>query len=224
MAHANARLTPAGRLTLVGRIAAQPRRPIAHIAHEMGISRATAYRWWARYQQLGEAGLVDRPSIPAHSPRRTPARLEQRILRLRRRERLGPARIAARLELPASTVHRVLVRHGCNRLGWLDRPTGRSIRRYEHPHPGDLVHLDVKKLGRIPAGGGHRVHGRAAGRSTVGPTEAAVARTTCTPRSTTTHGWLMWRSWVMSGPRPAPGSGAAPTAGSPCTASLWPGC
>jgi transposase-like protein len=163
MAHANARLTPAGRLTLVGRIAAQPRRPIAHIAHEMGISRATAYRWWARYQQLGEAGLVDRPSIPAHSPRRTPARLEQRILRLRRRERLGPARIAARLELPASTVHRVLVRHGCNRLGWLDRPTGRSIRRYEHPHPGDLVHLDVKKLGRIPAGGGHRVHGRAAG-------------------------------------------------------------
>jgi transposase-like protein len=68
MAHANARLTPAGRLTLVGRIAAQPRRPIAHIAHEMGISRTTAYRWWGRYQQLGQAGLVDRPSVPAHSP------------------------------------------------------------------------------------------------------------------------------------------------------------
>ena len=65
MAHANARLTPAGRLTLVGRIAAQPRRPISHITHEMGISRTTAYRWWARYQQLGQAGLVDRPSIPA---------------------------------------------------------------------------------------------------------------------------------------------------------------
>jgi transposase-like protein len=68
MAHANARLTPAGRLILVGRIAAQPRRPIAHIAHEMGISRTTAYRWWSRYQQLGEAGLVDRPSIPATAP------------------------------------------------------------------------------------------------------------------------------------------------------------
>jgi transposase InsO family protein len=163
MAHANARLTPAGRLTLVGRIAAQPLRPIAHIAHEMGISRTTAYRWWTRYQQLGQAGLVDRPSIPTHSPRRTPAHLEQRILRLRRRERLGPARIAARLALPASTVHRVLVRHQMNRLGWLDRPTGRPIRRYEHPRPGDLVHLDVKKLGRIPAGGGHRVHGRATG-------------------------------------------------------------
>src|SRR5215213_2182579 len=163
MAHANARLTPAGRLTLVGRIAAQPRRPIAHLAHEMGVSRATASRWWARYQQLGQAGLVDRPSIPAHSPRRTPAELEERILRLRRRERLGPTRIAARLHLPASTVHRVLVRHRMNRLGSLDRPTGRPIRRYEHPRPGDLVHLDVKKLGRIPSGGGHRVHGRADG-------------------------------------------------------------
>jgi hypothetical protein len=68
MAHANARLTPAGRLVLVGRIAAQPRRPIGHIAHELGVSRTTAYRWWGRYQQLGEAGLVDRPSVPAHSP------------------------------------------------------------------------------------------------------------------------------------------------------------
>jgi transposase InsO family protein len=129
----------------------------------MGVSRTTAYRWWGRYQQLGQAGLVDRPSIPAHSPRRTTARVEQRIVALRQRERLGPARIAARLGLPASTVHRVLVRHGCNRLAWLDRPTGRPIRRYEHPHPGDLVHLDTKKLGRIPHGGGHRVQGRAVG-------------------------------------------------------------
>jgi hypothetical protein len=129
----------------------------------MGISRTTASRWWGRYQQLGQAGLVDRPSIPPHSPRRTAARVEQRILRLRRRERLGPARIAARLGLPTSTVHRVLVRHGCNRLANLDRPTGRPIRRYEHLHPGDLVHLDTKKLGRIPVGGGHRLHGRAAG-------------------------------------------------------------
>ena len=136
MAHANARLTPAGRLILVGRIAAQPRRPIAHIAHEMGVSRTTAYRWWSRYQQLGKAGLVDRPSIPLRSPRRTAARLEERILRLRRHQRLGPARIAARLGVPAWTVHRVLVRHRMNRLAWLDRPSGRPIRRYEHPRPG----------------------------------------------------------------------------------------
>jgi transposase-like protein len=224
MAHANARLTPAGRLTLVGRIAAQPRRPIAHIAHEMGISRATAYHWWARYQQLGEAGLVDRPSIPAHSPRRTPARLEQRILRLRRRERLGPARIAARLELPASTVHRVLVRHGCNRLGWLDRPpAGRSVAT-STPIPVTWSTWMSRSSAASLLVAGTESMGGPLGRSTVGPTEAAVAMTTCTPRSTTTHGWLMWRSWVMRGPRPAPGSGAAPTAGSPCTASLWPGC
>jgi len=82
---------------------------------------------------------------------------------LRRRERVGPARIAARLGLPASTVHRVLVRHRMNRLAWLDRPTGRPIRRYEHPRPGDLIHLDTKKLGRIPQDGGHRTQGRPAG-------------------------------------------------------------
>jgi transposase InsO family protein len=162
MAHANARLTPAGRRILVRRIETDP-RPIAHIAHEMGISRATASRWWSRYQEFGEAGLIDRPSIPHRSPHRTPAHLEQRILRLRRRERLGPARIAARLGLPASTVHRVLVRHGLNRLARLDRPSGRVIRRYEHPAPGDLVHVDIKKLGRIPVGGGHRAHGRRTG-------------------------------------------------------------
>jgi transposase InsO family protein len=162
MAHANARLTPAGRHILVRRIETDP-RPIAHIAHEMGISRATASRWWSRYQHFGEAGLVDRPSVPHRSPHRTPARLEQQILRLRRRERLGPARIAVRLGMPASTVHRVLVRHGLNRLALLDRPTGRVIRRYEHPVPGDLVHVDIKKLGRIPAGGGHRAHGRRTG-------------------------------------------------------------
>ena len=115
MAHANARLTPAGRCILVRRIETDP-RPIADIAHEIGISRATASRWWSRYQQLGEAGLVDRPSVPHRSPHRTPTHLEQQILRLRRRERLGPARIAARLGMAASTVHRVLVRHGLNRL------------------------------------------------------------------------------------------------------------
>jgi transposase InsO family protein len=162
MSHANARLTPAGRRILVRRIETDP-RPIAHIAHEMGISRATASRWWTRYQQFGEAGLVDRSSVPYTSPQRTPDHLERRILGLRRRERLGPVRIAARLGMPASTVHRVLVRHGLNRLAVLDRPTGRVIRRYEHPTPGDLVHVDIKKLGRIPTGGGHRAHGRRTG-------------------------------------------------------------
>lgn len=86
------------------------------------------------------------------------------MCRLRRDRKLGPARIGPALGLPASTVHRVLTRHGLNRLAWLDRPTGAVIRRYERDRPGELIHVDVKKLGRIPDGGGHKVRGRHAGR------------------------------------------------------------
>jgi transposase InsO family protein len=156
--HPNARLTPAGRLTLCQRIAAG--RPAAHVAAEMGISRTTAYRWWDRWRQQGQAGLVDRPSSARRHPHRVPARVETEILRLRRQRKLGPARIAPLVGRPASTVHRVLVRHGHNRLAAMDRPTGQLIRRYERARPGELVHLDIKKLGRIPDGGGHRAHGR----------------------------------------------------------------
>jgi transposase len=158
VSHPKAVLTPIGRLTLVERIAHG--RPAAHVAGEMGVSRATAYKWWHRYVDEGEAGLVDRSSRPMRSPRRTPVRVERQIEALRRRTKLGPVRIAIRLQMPASTVHRVLVRRQLNRLSWMDRPTGRVIRRYEHEHPGDLVHVDVKKLGRIPPGGGWRIHGR----------------------------------------------------------------
>ncbi len=158
MAHANARLTPAGRLVLCQRIAAG--RPAAHVAVEMGISRTCAYRWWARYREAGPAGLVDRPSRAHTHPARLPAAVEAEICRLRQTHKLGPARIAARVGRPASTVHRVLCRHGLNRLASLDRPTGRLIRRFERAQPGELVHLDVKKLGRLRPGGGHRVHGR----------------------------------------------------------------
>jgi transposase InsO family protein len=156
--HPNAKLTPTGRLMLVQRIASG--RPLAHVAAEMGVSRQTAYRWWRRFCAEGEAGLHDRSCRPHHSPQRTHRRLEQRIERLRRRLKLGPVRIAARLGLAPSTVYRVLSRLGLQRLRWLDRPTGRVIRRYEREHPGDLVHVDIKKLGRIPPGGGWRAHGR----------------------------------------------------------------
>jgi transposase InsO family protein len=158
VAHANARLTPAGRLILCQRIAAG--RPAAHVAAEMGISRTCAYRWWARYRQAGPAGLIDRPSRAHHHPHQVPAVVEAEICRLRQAHKLGPARIAARVGWPASTVHRVLVRHQLNRLAVLDRPSGAVIRRYERAHPGELVHLDVKKLGRLRPGGGHHVHGR----------------------------------------------------------------
>ena len=154
----NARLTPLGRFTLVVRIEAG--RPVAHVADEMGVSRPTAYKWWRRWLEEGLDGLCDRPSRARSCPHRTPPELEAAVAELRRELKLGPARIAARLGLHASTVHRVLTRLGLNRLAWLDRPTGRVIRRIHTERPGELVHLDVKKLGRIPDGGGWRVHGR----------------------------------------------------------------
>jgi transposase InsO family protein len=90
--------------------------------------------------------------------------VEERILRRRHLDKSGPHRIAARLGLPASTVYRVLVRHDLGRLDRLDRATGSQIRRYERSRPGELVHVDVKKLGRIRPGGGHKVYGRQATR------------------------------------------------------------
>jgi transposase InsO family protein len=129
----------------------------------MGVSRATAYKWVRRFAAEGAAGLEDRSSRPHGQPRRTPARVEQRVQALRRQRKLGPARIGAIVGLPASTVHRILVRQGLQRLAWLDRPTGLVIRRYERDRPGELVHVDTKKLGRIPDGGGWRTLGRQRG-------------------------------------------------------------
>lgn len=157
--HRNARLNLHGRRLLVGRI--QQGRPIAHVADELGISRQTAYKWWGRWRRHGDVGLVDRSSHPRSCPTRTSRRLERRVEQLRRTRKLGPARIAGILELPASTVHRVLWRQGLNRLTWMDRPTGTLIRRrIEHSRPGEQVQVDIKKLGRIPPGGGWRAHGR----------------------------------------------------------------
>jgi transposase InsO family protein len=157
--HANAKLTPAGRKVLVERIAAG--RAVAHVADEMGISRKTAHKWWRRWQDQGDVGLKDRSSRPLRCPHRVPAKTERRIEALRRKRKLGPDRIAAIVGVPHSTVHRVLVRLGLNRLSWMDRPTGRVIRRIHQSRPGELVHMDVKKLGRIPKGGGWRAHSRA---------------------------------------------------------------
>ena len=164
MPHANAPLAEKGRLTLCQRI--ESGRPVAHVAAEMGISRQCAYRWWRRYQAARDAGLdpalalADRPSRPRRTPTRTKRNVERKICNLRRRSKLGPARIGARLDMPASTVHAVLARHGLNRLAWMDRPTGEVIRRYEREKPGEMVHMDIKKLGKLPEGGGWRAHGR----------------------------------------------------------------
>ncbi|MFH8388079.1 leucine zipper domain-containing protein, partial [Kitasatospora sp. NPDC018058] len=161
MSHRNARLTVHGRRLLVERI--RSGRPVAHVAAEMGVSRPTAHKWMRRWRTEGEAGLQDRSSRPHTTPHRTRPDIEDRVCTLRRSRKLGPARIGPILGLPASTVHRILARHGLHRLAWLDRPTGEPIRRYERARPGELVHVDIKKLGSIPEGGGWRTVGRTAG-------------------------------------------------------------
>lgn len=156
--HGNAPLTPQGRLRLVQRI--ESGWSVAAAAESMNISRQCAHKWWSRYRLEGLDGLHDRSSRPLSCPHQTPTRMERRIVALRQSRKLGPARLAGVVGVPASTVHRVLVRHGVNRLRWMDRPTGRVIRRIETTRPGELVHIDVKKLARVPDGGGHKIHGR----------------------------------------------------------------
>ncbi|MFB4320727.1 IS481 family transposase, partial [Actinomadura sp. 21ATH] len=181
MPHRNAPLTETGRLRLA-RCVVEDGWPLRRAAERFQVSPATARRWAARYRQLGEAGMADRSSRPHHSPRRTPARTERRIIKVRVLRRWGPARIAYLLGLNPATVHRVLTRHGLARLRHLDRATGRPVRRYEHPAPGDLVHVDIKKLGNIPDGGGHKVHGRAAGGR-----NSSAHRDPARPRKTSSH-------------------------------------
>ena len=156
--HGNAPLTPEGRRRLCDRI--ESGWTVASAAESMNISRQCAHKWWRRYRDEGVAGLEDRSSRPHTCPHQTPARVERRIVALRRSRKLGPARLAGIVDVPASTVHRVLVRHGVNRLRWLDRPTGQPIRRIHTSRCGELVHIDVKKLARVPNGGGHRKLGR----------------------------------------------------------------
>ncbi|MFD1670468.1 leucine zipper domain-containing protein, partial [Streptomyces calvus] len=156
MSHRNAPLTPTGRLRLA-RCVVDEGWPLRRAAERFQVSHTTAARWAGRYRQLGPAGMLDRSSRPHHSPRQTPAPVEQQVVRLRREHRIGPVRLAARCGIAASTAHRVLVRHGLPALAACDRATGEPVRRYERARPGELVHIDVKKLGRIPDGGGHKV-------------------------------------------------------------------
>ena len=167
MSHASARLNDFGRGLLITRVLEEGWTAAA-AAEAAGVSRATVYKWLARYRGEGQAGLRDRSSCPLHSPRRLTASVEDQILLLRRERKLGPHRLAALLGVPRSTCYAVLCRHGLQRLDWMDRPTGEVIRRYERARPGELIHVDVKKLGRIPPGGGWRVLGREPGRHSTG--------------------------------------------------------
>jgi transposase InsO family protein len=160
MAHRSARLTEFGRLLLVQRVTELGWRPV-QAAESLGVSRATAYKWLARYRVEGPAGLADRSSRPRRCPHALSASQVRRVLTARRRRREGPHRLAWRLGMPRSTVYGVLARHGMSRLASMDRASGVVV-RYQRERPGELIHLDVKKLGRIPDGGGHRARGRAA--------------------------------------------------------------
>jgi transposase InsO family protein len=171
VSHGNARTTVHGRKLIVARYRAGWRQ--AHIAAAMGISRKCVRTWITRYAAEGEAGLADRSSRPHTSPTRTAVEVEDRIVATRIDHRRGPDWIGAELGVPARTVSRVLVRRGQPRLCALDPMTGEVIRsskqtaiRYERSRPGELVHMDVKKLGRIPDGGGWRALGRAARETT----------------------------------------------------------
>ncbi|WP_156401830.1 IS481 family transposase [Agromyces sp. Soil535] len=168
MTHANARLTVHGRRLIVEH--ARQSWKQAHIAAAMGVSRRCVKRWIDRYRSEGEGGLRDRSSRPHRCPRRTRPEAEAAVLAVRRVERVGREEIAARTGVPARTVSRILARHGVPHLSRLDPISGQLIRaskttavRYERESPGELVHMDVKKLGRIPDGGGWRAHGRASG-------------------------------------------------------------
>ena len=162
MSHANAALTPKHRLR-IARLIVDEQWPVTHAARQFNVSWATAKRWADRYAAMGAAGMVDRSSRPHHSPTRTPPELLRKVVHLRWKKRLGPIAIGAKLGMPASTVHAVLTRCRLNKLHHVDVRTGEVVRRYEHEQPGDMIHVDVKKLGNIPDGGGWRYVGRQQG-------------------------------------------------------------
>lgn len=154
MTHRNARLTPVTRAELVEQV--MDGWPQAEVARLFRVSRATVSKWVQRFREGGPDALHDRSSRPLRSPRKTAQFQEATICATRRMLAWGPHRIAWKLGIARSTVYAVLRRAGIHRLAWLHRTT-REVVRYEHPRPGALVHLDIKKLGRIPQGGGKRI-------------------------------------------------------------------
>ncbi|WP_345464682.1 IS481 family transposase, partial [Nocardioides marinquilinus] len=160
--HANAALTPRHRLRLA-RLIVDDGWPASRAAEFYNVSWRTADKWAKRYQAEGPAGMNDRSSARHTQHAKTPAPVVRKIVHLRWKQRLGPVPIAAKLDMPASTVHAVLTRCRLQRLSHIDRVTGEPARRYERERPGELIHVDVKKLGNIPDGGGWRYLGRAQG-------------------------------------------------------------
>lgn len=230
MGHANAPLTPAGRRRLCERV--DQGRPIAHVADEAGISRRCLAKWYERWRAEGLPGLLDRTTVPEHSPTRTDAHTEDLVELLRRSKKYGPARIAAELErdhkivIAPATVHRILVRRGINHLRDLDPPTGeqmRAVLRFEHDAPGSMITSTSRSsvASRPAAAGGLTAEEPT---YTVPPSARAKApdasaTPTCTPPSTTTPGWPTPRRWRTRKVSPRRTSGSGPQRSSPNTAS-----
>jgi transposase InsO family protein len=154
--HANAPLGPKGRAIMVRRVL-EEKVTLTEAAEAAGVSSRTACKWVARYRAEGEAGLVDRSSTPRRIHNTTPADRVEAIAALRRLRLTGPE-IAEILEMATSTVSAVLKRIGLGKLSRLEPEE--PVRRYERSRPGELIHIDVKKLGRIVGGAGHRVTGK----------------------------------------------------------------
>lgn len=231
MVHRRSPLTPEGRRRLVVLV-------IDHgwsqrrVAERFQVSSATVWKWVSRHRQ--GHGFEDRSSRPQHTPRRLPARTERRIIALRFTKRWGPHRIGAHLGVPRSTVGRVLQRYAMPKLDCIDQATGLPVRReaphrYEASAPGELVHVDVKKLGRIPTAEGGVLMAEALPRtSRLGALlmlnaglglHPPVGTAICITRSMTTPGWSIPRSSMMSASTPRPGSGTGPRLSS--TALAW---
>ena len=169
MSHRNARLNVRGRQLLVERVCEQG-WAVAHAAKAQGVSRQCAHRWVKRFREEGVAGLRDRSSRPHRCPTQTAVEVEEAIVVMRRDQRRGQDWIGPEVGVAARTVSRVLRRHGVPYLRECDPLTGEVIRaskstavRYERDRAGELVHVDVKKVGKIPDGGGWKAHGRQMG-------------------------------------------------------------
>ncbi len=214
MAHRKAKLTPLGRMLLVERIEVLG-WPVRVAAESMGVSAATAYKWRARFRVEGLKGLEDRSSRPHRCPHQADSARVARVLGLRSERRWGPHRIAYALGIARSSVYAILRRAGHSRLSDFDRPTRRIV-RYQRERPGELVHIDVKRLARIPDGA---ATGCLAARP-AGPTRPArdAIWTSCTPPSMTAPASPMSRCTPTSARRRAPGFCAGPPPSSPVTA------
>ncbi len=218
MAHASARLSVFSRQLLVKRVMIDG-WPVATVAEQLGISRATGYKWVRRYRAEGLPGLDDRSSRPHRSPRRLSDAATAAIVLARSRRRYGPARLAPLTGHPRSTIYGVLRRAGRNRLRDTDRVTGAPI-RYVACHPGALVHQDHKKLGRVPDGGGWRVLGRGVA------SQDRRRRGYDLSRSSSTTPVAMRSSfrWPTSAARARRGRSSSPPPGSPRSGSASSAC